>query len=92
MSINKTTTRLRNNYDEGVPVAHGTVSTGTEDFNASQGGGHTVTTAGSHTWTLSGWSERFTHMSILLTVTGNTPTITLPGAVTIVLGDLTTLA
>ncbi len=61
---------------------HGTVSTGTEDFNAAVTH-HTITTAGSHTWSFSGFSSIMPELSIKLVVSSGTPTISLPGTATI---------
>lgn len=71
---------------------HGTVSSGTEDFSAKSAA-HTITTAGSHTWTFSDFSEKYWKISVQLTVSGGgAPTITLPGAATIASDSAQTLS
>jgi len=61
---------------------HGTVSSGTEAFSAAYTH-HTITTAGDHTWSFSGFTQKSPEFSILLTVSSGTPTITLPAGSTI---------
>ena len=70
---------------------HGTVSTGTEDFDFTDSH-HTITTGGSHTWTFSNVATIDPEISIKLIVSGGTPTITLPGGCTIASDSAQTLS
>lgn len=74
--------------------AHGTVSSGTEDFSAADTH-HTITVTGNQTWTFSNFTVGKPDLSIGMTVSGGgAPSVTKPGTATIVSGqnDLQSLA
>ena len=59
---------------------HGTVSTGTEDFDLDEGSYHTVTVGGNFTMTFSNWPTGLSSVTIKL-INAGAHTITWPAAV-----------
>lgn len=83
----------KNNYFENV-VAHGTIASGTEDFSATAGGGHTVNPTGEVTFTYSNLpASKLGHMTLEVTVeNSDAPNIITSGNYPVRSGSLDALA